>query len=86
MATTSEVLGQAQQLAMEARIRAGMMVSDYRRNNIARLRRAKTAAERCARLAAELAATAFQAADLLDAELRATRSQIQAEFNADSQQ
>ena len=53
MATTSEVLGQAQQLAMEARIRAGMMVSDYRRNNIARLQRAKTAAERCARLAAE---------------------------------
>ncbi len=74
MATTSEVLDQAQQLAMEARIRAGMMVFDYRRSNIARLRRAKAAAERCARLAADLAATAFQAADLLDAELRAARN------------
>ena len=71
---TSEVLDKAQQLAMEARIRAGMMVSDYRRSNIARLRRAKAAAERCARLAADLAATAFQAADLLDAELRAARN------------
>jgi hypothetical protein len=59
---------------MEARIRAGMMVSDYRRSNVARLRRAKTAAERCARLAADLASTAFQAADLLDAELRAARN------------
>jgi len=74
MATTSEILDQAQQLAMEVRIRAGMMVSDYRRNNIARLRRAKIAAERCARLAADLASTAFQAADLLDAELRKARN------------
>jgi len=74
MATTSEILDQAQQLAMEVRIRAGMMVSDYRRNNIARLRRAKSAAERCARLAADLASTAFQAADLLDAELRKARN------------
>lgn len=49
MATTSEILDQAQQLAMEARIRAGMMVADYRRSNIVRLRRAKVAAERCAR-------------------------------------
>jgi len=74
MATTSEILDQAQQLAMEVRIRAGMMVSDYRRNNIARLRRAKIAAERGARLAADLASTAFQAADLLDAELRKARN------------
>ena len=59
---------------MEARIRAGVMVSDYRRSNIARLRRAKTAAERCARLAADLASTAFQTADLLDSELRAARN------------
>jgi hypothetical protein len=29
MATTSETLNKAQQLAREARIRAGMMVSDY---------------------------------------------------------
>ena len=50
MAATSEVLNQPQQLAMEARIGAKMMVSDYRRNNITRLRRAKVAAERCARL------------------------------------
>ena len=48
MAATSEVLDQPQQLAMEARIRAETMVSDYRRNNIARLRQAKVAAERCA--------------------------------------
>jgi hypothetical protein len=74
MTVTSEVLEQAEQLAMEARIRAGMMVSDYRRNNVSRLRRAKVAAERCARLAADLAAAAFQAADLLDAELRAVRN------------
>lgn len=71
---TSDTLEKAQQLAMEARIRAGMMVSDYRRGNIARLRRAKVAAERCARLAADLASTAFQAADLLDAELLAARN------------
>jgi len=77
MATTSEVLDQAQQLAMEARIGAGMMVSDYRRSNVGRLRRAKAAAERCARLAADLAATAFQAADLLDAELRAARNEAE---------
>jgi len=74
MATTTEVLEKALQLAMEARIRAGMMVSDYRRCNVARLRRAKVAAERCARLAADLASTAFQAADLLDAELRKARN------------
>jgi hypothetical protein len=74
MATTSEILEKAQQLAMEARIRAGMMVSDYRRSNTARLRRAKVAAERCARLAADLAATAFEAVDLLDAELRKARN------------
>ena len=74
MAATNETLEKAQQLAMEARIRAGMMVSDYRRSNVARLRRAKVAAERRARLAADLAATAFQAADLLDAELRAARN------------
>ena len=77
MATTSETLEKAQQLAMEARIRAGMIVSDYRRNNIARLRRAKVAAERCARLAADLASTAFQAADLLEAELRAARNKLE---------
>jgi len=74
MATTTEVLEKAQQLAIEARIRAGMMVSDYRRCNVARLRRARVAAERCARLAADLASTAFQAADLLDAELRRARN------------
>lgn len=77
MATTSETLEKAQELAMEARIRAGMMVSDYRRSNIARLRRAKGAAERCARLAAELASTAFQAVDLLDTELRKARSRYE---------
>ena len=74
MAKTSEILNKAQQLAMEARIRAGMMVSDYRRSNTSRLRRAKVAAKLCARLAADLASTAFQAADLLEAELRAARN------------
>ena len=74
MATTSETVEKAQQLAMEARIRAGMMVSGYRRSNVTRLRRAKVAAERCARLAADLASTAFQAVVLLDAELRAARN------------
>jgi hypothetical protein len=77
MATTSETLDKAQQLAVEARIRTGMMVSDYRRSNITRLRRAKIAAERCARLAAELASMAFEAADLLDAELRQARNRYE---------
>jgi hypothetical protein len=74
MATTSETLEKAQQLAMECRIQAGRMISDYRRGSIVRLRRGKAAAGRCARLAADLAATAFQAADLLDAELREARN------------
>lgn len=82
MATTSETLEKAQQLAMECRIQAGRMISDYRRGSISdyrrgsivRLRRGKAAAGRCARLAADLAATAFQAADLLDAELREARN------------
>jgi hypothetical protein len=77
MAKTSETLDKAQQLAMEARIRAGMMVSDYRRSNIVRLRRACRAAEHLARLAADLASTAFQAADLLEAELRAARNKVE---------
>ena len=49
MAKTSETLDKAQQLAMEVRIRAGMMVSDYRRSNIMRLRRAHRYAENLAR-------------------------------------
>ena len=77
MAKTSETLDKAQQLAMEARIRAGMMVSDYRRSNIVRLRRAHRYAKNLARLAADLASTAFQAADLLEAELRAARNKLE---------
>ena len=77
MAKTSETLAKAQQLAMEVRIRAGMMVSDYRRSNIVRLRRAHRYAENLARLAADLASTAFQAADLLEAELRAARNKVE---------
>ena len=77
MAKTSETLDKAQQLAMEARIRAGMMVSDYRRGNITRLRRANRYAENLARLAADLASTAIQAADLLEAELRAARNKCE---------
>ena len=77
MAKTSETLDKAQQLAMEVRIRAGMMVSDYRRGNITRLRRAHRYAKNLARLAADLASTAFQAADLLEAELRAARNKLE---------
>jgi len=54
MATTSETLEKAQQLAMEVRIRAGMMVSDYRRSNVVRLRRAHRYAKNLARLAADV--------------------------------
>ena len=60
MAKTSETLDKAQQLAMEARIRAGMMVSDHRRSNLTRLRRAYRYAMQLARLAADLASTAFE--------------------------
>lgn len=74
--TTKELLTKAELLAMEARIKAGAMVSNYRRSNVTRLRRAKAAAGRCARLAADLAATAFQVTNTLDAELRAARNQI----------
>ena len=77
MAKTCETLDKAQQLAMEVRIRASMMVSDYRRGNIARLRRAHRCAENLARLAADLGATAFQAADLLAAELRKARNRLE---------
>ena len=77
MATTSETLEKAQQLAMEARIRAGMMVSDHRRGNLIRLRRAYRCAMQLARLAADLASTAFEAADLLDAELRTLRNKAE---------
>jgi hypothetical protein len=72
--TTSDVIESAHQLAMEVRIRAGMMRTDYRRGNLARLRRARKAAERLARLAADLASAAFSAADLLDAEIRGIRN------------
>ena len=77
MATTSETLDKAQQLAIEARIRAGMMVSDYRRSNLTRLRRAHRYAMQLGRLAADLASTAFETADLLDAELRTLRNKAE---------
>lgn len=70
----SEVIDSAYQLAMEVRIRAGMMRSDYQRGNLRRLRRARQAAEKLARLAADLASTAFSAADLLESEVRAIRN------------
>lgn len=75
--TTGEIVEKAQQLAMEARIRAGMMTSDYRRYNLSRLARARKYAMQLARQAADLAATAFEAADLLDAELRRLRNQAE---------
>jgi len=70
----NEVIDTAYQLAMEVRIRAGMMRTDYRRGNLRRLRRSRLAAEKLARLAADLASTAFTAADLLDSEARTIRS------------
>jgi hypothetical protein len=47
-----------------------MVQSDYRRGNVARLRRAKRSAERVTRLAADLTAQAFQVVDRLDEEIR----------------
>lgn len=70
----SDVIDSAYQLAIEVRIRAGMMRTDYRRGNLARLRRARKAAERLARLAADLASAAFSVADLLESEVRAIRN------------
>ena len=49
MKAINEVIESAYNLAVEARVRAGMMQSDYRRHNLARTRRAQ-------RLAARLAA------------------------------
>jgi hypothetical protein len=71
---TSELLDDTYQLAMEARVRASMAVSDYRRGNLARLRRAHRAVQRVARLAADLASAAFRVADLLEAEVRTARN------------
>ena len=69
-----KVLDEAYQLAVEARVRASMAVSDYRRGNLTRLRRAHRAAQLVARLAADLASAAFRASDLLEAEVRALRN------------
>jgi len=66
---TNEIVDKAESLVVEIRITVDRMVRDYRRNNIVQLRRAKKMAALCARLAAHLASTAFEAADLLDAEL-----------------
>lgn len=73
MVTTSEVVERVLQLGMEARIRAGMVSSHYRRGNLTRLRRAWKAAAELSRIAADLAAAAFQVHDLLDAEIRTAR-------------
>ena len=77
MAKTSEVVAKVQQLAMEARIRAGMVASDHRRGNLTRLRRAHRYAMQLAHLAADLASAAFEAADLLDADLRTLRNKAE---------
>jgi len=68
MATTNEVLEKAQQPAMEARIRAGMLVSDYRRSNVARLWRRKLPPSGAPGSQPIFHRRAFQAVDLLDAE------------------
>lgn len=67
---TSELIEAVYQLAMESRVRASMVQSDYRRGNVARLRRAKRSAERLVRLAADLVAQAFQIVDRLDEEIK----------------
>ena len=68
--STRELIEAVYQLAMESRVRASMVQSDYRRGNVTRLRRAKRSAERLARLAADLTAQAFQVVDRLDEEIR----------------
>ena len=45
----NEVIESAYDLAVEARVRAGMMRSDHRRHNLARMRRARRLATRLAR-------------------------------------
>ena len=77
MAATSEVVEKAKQLGIEIRIRAGMVASDYRRGNLTRLRRARKYAMQLARMAADLAATAFEATDLLDADIRKLRNEAE---------
>jgi hypothetical protein len=67
---TRELIEAMYQLAMESRVRASMVQSDYRRGNVTRLRRAKRSAERVTRLAADLTAQAFQVVDRLDEEIR----------------
>ena len=73
----NEVIESAYDLAVEARVRAGMMRSDHRRHNLVRMRRARRLATRLARLAADLASAAFRATDLLEAEVRALRNKIE---------
>jgi len=67
---TRQLVDALYQLGVECRVRAGMVQSDYRRGNLARLRRAKRAAERLTRLAADLTAQAFRTVDRLDEEIR----------------
>jgi len=67
---TRELIEAMYQLAMESRVRASMVQSDYRRGNVTRLRRAKRSAERVTRLAADLTAQAFQVVDRLNEEIR----------------
>jgi hypothetical protein len=73
MKPTSEALEAAYQLAVEARVRSSMAVSDYRRGNLVCLRRAHKSVQRLARLAADLASTAFHLSDLIEEELRLAR-------------
>ncbi len=61
-------------LALEARVRAGMIQTDCRRHNLVRTRRAQRLAVQLARIAADLASAAFQASDLLEAEVRRLRN------------
>ena len=67
---TSELIEAVYQLAVESRVRASMVQSDYRRGNVTRLRRAKRSAERVTRLAADLTAQAFQVVDRLDEDIK----------------
>jgi hypothetical protein len=74
---TAELIAAVYDLAVEARVRASMAQSDYRRSNLVRLRRARRMAQRVVRAAADLTAQAFAVVDRLDEEIRAQKRVIE---------
>jgi hypothetical protein len=69
----NEVIEAMYQFALEARVRAGMVQSDFRRGSTVKLRRARQNAALVARHAADLASAAFQVVDALDEECQRRR-------------